>query len=282
LRVVLLHVAELGLAHLAAGGRAGERAAREQQRQRERARAGRSTMEHGSSPLAATPRRRAFGGSAHRARGLSGGRGESRPGARASRYGCASLEGFRIAMRTQPTRSKRPEGTPAEGLGATPLVGVDIGGTKIAVALGEAGGTVRARRRRPTDPSGRPEDDLARIADDVRAVVAEAGLALSDVAAVGVTAPGPLDAEAGVVLLPPNLPGWRNVPIVSALRDALGVPVFLENDANAAALAEWHFGAGRGLRHMVYLTMSTGVGGGLVLDGRLYRGVLGSAGEIGH
>jgi len=185
-------------------------------------------------------------------------------------------------MRTQPTRSKRPEGTPAEGLGATPLVGVDIGGTKIAVALGEAGGTVRARRRRPTDPSGRPEDDLARIADDVRAVVAEAGLALSDVAAVGVTAPGPLDAEAGVVLLPPNLPGWRNVPIVSALRDALGVPVFLENDANAAALAEWHFGAGRGLRHMVYLTMSTGVGGGLVLDGRLYRGVLGSAGEIGH
>lgn len=159
---------------------------------------------------------------------------------------------------------------------------MDIGGTKIAVAVGERGGAVRARRRRLTDPSGRPAEDLARIADDVREAVAEAGLTLADVGAVGVTAPGPLDADAGVVLLPPNLPGWRDVAVVARLREALGVPVFLENDANAAALAEWHFGAGRGFRHVVYLTMSTGVGGGLVLDGRLYRGVLGSAGEIGH
>lgn len=159
---------------------------------------------------------------------------------------------------------------------------MDIGGTKIAVGVGGRSGTIRARRRRPTEPSGRPADDLARIAEDVAAVVAEAGLALADVRAVGVTAPGPLDAERGVVLLPPNLPGWRDVPIVDRLRDALGVPVFLENDANAAALAEWHFGAGRGFHHLVYLTMSTGVGGGLILDGRLYRGVLGSAGEIGH
>jgi glucokinase len=150
------------------------------------------------------------------------------------------------------------------------------------VAVGERGGAIRARRRRLTDPTGRPAEDLARIADDVRAAVAEAGLTLADVGAVGVTAPGPLDAEAGVVLLPPNLPGWRDVAIVARLHEALGVPVFLENDANAAALAEWHFGAGRGFRHVVYLTMSTGVGGGLILDGRLYRGVLGSAGEIGH
>jgi glucokinase len=159
---------------------------------------------------------------------------------------------------------------------------VDIGGTKIAVGVGERGGAIRARRRRPTDPTGRPADDLARIAEDVRAAVADAGLALADVGGIGVTAPGPLDAERGVVLLPPNLPGWRDVRIVEQLERALSVPVFLENDANAAALAEWHFGAGRGLRHMVFLTMSTGVGGGLILDGRLYRGVLGSAGEIGH
>jgi len=183
-------------------------------------------------------------------------------------------EGFRIATRTQRA---------GQGGGERPaLVGVDIGGTKIAVAVGEQGGGIRARRRRLTDPSGSPADDLARIAEDVRAALAEAGLSPADVRAVGVTAPGPLDAERGVVLLPPNLPGWRDVPIVARLRDALGVPVFLENDANAAALAEWHFGAGRGLRHLVYLTMSTGVGGGLILDGRLYRGVLGSAGEIGH
>ena len=159
---------------------------------------------------------------------------------------------------------------------------MDIGGTKIAVAVGEQGGAIRARRRRPTDPSGSPADDLKRIAGDVREALAEAEVPLADVRAVGVTAPGPLDAERGVVLLPPNLPGWRDVPIVPLLHDALGVPVFLENDANAAALAEWHFGAGRGFRHLVFLTMSTGVGGGLILDGRLYRGVLGSAGEIGH
>lgn len=208
---------------------------------------------------------------------------ESASRASPSRYGCASLEGFRIATRTQeraqPGRLRSGAGPDR---GGTALVGVDIGATKIAIGVGDAGGAIRVRRRRPTDPTGRPADDLARLADDVRAAVAAAGLALAEVAAVGLTAPGPLDAERGVVLLPPNLPGWRDVPIVALLREALGVPVFLENDANAAALAEWHFGAGRGLRHLVYLTMSTGVGGGLILDGRLYRGVLGSAGEIGH
>jgi glucokinase len=162
------------------------------------------------------------------------------------------------------------------------LVGIDIGATKVAIAVGSGEGAIASRRRRPTAPSGDPEQDLARLADDVRAALAEAGAAPGDVRAIGVTAPGPLDPEAGVVILPPNLPGWRDVPISARLADALGAPVFLENDANAGALAEWHFGAGRGLRHMVFLTMSTGVGGGLVLDGRLYRGVLGSAGEIGH
>jgi glucokinase len=162
------------------------------------------------------------------------------------------------------------------------LVGIDIGGTKVAVAAGDASGVLVARRRRPTEPSGRAEEDLARLASDVREVLDEAGATLDDVAAVGVTAPGPLDPEAGVVLSPPNLPGWRNVAVVEGLVGALGRPVFLENDANAAALAEWHFGAARGLRHVAYLTMSTGVGGGLILDGRLYRGLLASAGEIGH
>ena len=157
-----------------------------------------------------------------------------------------------------------------------------MGGTKIAFAVGDEAGRLLGRARRPTEASGRPEDDLGRIAADVRRLLAEAGLAPADVAAVGVTAPGPLDPERGIVLSPPNLPGWHDVAVVARLRAALGVPVFLENDANAAALAEWHFGAARGLRHVVYLTMSTGVGGGLILDGRLYRGVLASAGEIGH
>lgn len=170
----------------------------------------------------------------------------------------------------------------AQSRGHDCLVGIDIGGTKVALAVGDASGAISARRRRPTEPSGCPEDDVARLVVDVRSVLEEAGVALHDVTAVGVTAPGPLDPERGVVLQPPNLPGWRSVPIVERLTAALGLPVFLENDANAAALAEWHFGAARGLRHVVYLTMSTGVGGGLILDGRLYRGVLASAGEIGH
>ena len=162
------------------------------------------------------------------------------------------------------------------------LIGIDVGATKVAVAVGDDAGRLRAHARRPTEASGRPAEDVARIAEDVKRVVAEAGLSLSDIAAAGITAPGPLDPERGVVLSPPNLRGWRDVPVAAQLREALGVPVFLENDANAAALAEWHFGAARGLRHVVYLTMSTGVGGGLILDGRLYRGVLASAGEIGH
>jgi glucokinase len=162
------------------------------------------------------------------------------------------------------------------------LLGIDVGGTKVAFALGDEEGRILARRRRPTAPSGRPELDVARIAEDARAVAAEAGVALAEVAAVGITAPGPLDPEGGVVLTPPNLPGWRNVPVVEQLGAALGPPVFLENDANAAALAEWRFGAARGFHHAVYLTMSTGVGGGLILGGRLHRGVLASAGELGH
>jgi len=99
---------------------------------------------------------------------------------------------------------------------------------------------------------------------------------------VGVSAPGPLNAETGVVVEAPNLKGWLNVPVSRCLREAFGVPVRLENDANAAALAEWRFGAGRGTRNLVYVTMSTGVGAGLILDGRLYRGTRFQSGEVGH
>lgn len=163
------------------------------------------------------------------------------------------------------------------------LLGIDLGGTKTQFTLGESTGRIRVRHRRPTEPSGSPERDVARLVDDARRLVGEAGLALEDLEAVGVSAPGPLDAATGRLIAPPNLPGWRDVPLVDALREGLARrPVFLENDANAAALAEAHFGAGRGLASLVYLTMSTGVGGGLVLDGQLYRGRSGNAGELGH
>jgi len=162
------------------------------------------------------------------------------------------------------------------------LLGIDLGGTKIAYALGGEDGHPRRERRRATEPSGDPRADVARMAEDVRALLREEGLRPAELGAVGISVPGPFDPDSGTVLRPPNLPGWDAVPLRAWLGEALGVPIQLENDANAAALAEWRFGAGRGARHLVYLTMSTGVGAGLILDGRLYRGVRAGAGELGH
>jgi glucokinase len=160
-------------------------------------------------------------------------------------------------------------------------LGFDIGATKLAVALGDDAGGIAARRRRPIRASGDPRADVDAMLRDAHELLAEAGVPVSGLRGVGVAAPGPIDFARGTVESPPNLPGWRSVPICEWLGAAFAAPVHLENDANAAALAEWRFGAGRGARHLVYLTMSTGVGGGLVLDGRLYRGT-GNAGEVGH
>ena len=139
-----------------------------------------------------------------------------------------------------------------------------------------------AHDRRPSPISGDPEADLLAIAAAASELIARSGLAASDIDAVGLSAPGPIDPESGVILDPPNLPGWKDVPIRSRMSEILGLPVRIENDANAAALAEWRYGAGRGSSNLVYLTMSTGVGVGLILDGRLYRGHRGRASEFGH
>jgi glucokinase len=158
-------------------------------------------------------------------------------------------------------------------------LGVDIGGTKIGVCLGDSQARILARSRLATKECGTPEQTLARVA----AVAAElAGGRLPAVAQVGVSCAGPLDADRGVVLSPPNLPGWDEVPVCGILGERLGKPVRLENDANAAALAEWRFGAGRGTRDMVFLTCSTGLGAGIIAGGRLLRGHTGLAGEAGH
>jgi glucokinase len=162
------------------------------------------------------------------------------------------------------------------------LVGIDIGGSKIATSAGDAAGNLLSRSRRPTDCSGDPRQDVLALTRDVRRVVDEAGGALQDVACVGVSAPGPVDPSGSRLLDPPNLLGWRDVPLRRWLEEELGTAVRLENDANAAALAEWRFGAGQGFQDLVYLTMSTGVGAGLILEGRLYRGVGRGAGEVGH
>ena len=162
------------------------------------------------------------------------------------------------------------------------LLGIDIGGTKTVAALGRANGEIVAESRREDWAGGSWQADLEALEAQAGQLLREAGVSTHEVDALGLCAPGPLDPVRGVVLEAPNLPGWHEVPVVEQLSAGLGLPGGLENDANAAALAEWRFGAGQGSAHMVYLTMSTGVGAGLILDSRLYRGAHFSAGEIGH
>lgn len=162
------------------------------------------------------------------------------------------------------------------------LAGVDIGGTKIAVVLSAEPPAILHRIEFPTDAVRGPEPALNRICDALHQALACHRLAPSDLKAIGVSCGSPQDPIAGVILAPPNLPTWTNVPIKSILASRFGAECFLENDANAGALAENRFGAGRGTRNMVFLTMGTGLGAGLILNGRLYRGATFAAGEIGH
>ena len=162
------------------------------------------------------------------------------------------------------------------------LAGVDIGGTKCAVPLGlpESGGIViKDKLRFPTtDVEGTIRD----IKAGLREVIERNGLGSEGISAIGISCGGPLDSRTGVIMSPPNLPGWDNIPIVRILSEEFGVPAAVHNDANACALAEWLFGAGKGTRNMVFMTFGTGLGAGLILDGKLYTGTNDNAGELGH
>lgn len=160
-------------------------------------------------------------------------------------------------------------------------IGVDLGGTKTLTALVDGRGRVVARVRVATPTTG-PDGVLEAIVASVAELSDRSGIAPRSALGVGVGAPGPLDPDSGVVFEPPNLPGWRDVPLAARMAERLGVPTFVENDANAAAMGERWVGAGRGVDDLVYLTVSTGIGGGLILGGRLYRGTSGTAGEVGH
>lgn len=168
-------------------------------------------------------------------------------------------------------------------MSSNPLtIGIDLGGTKISTGLVDAAGNILAHDYRATRAKEGQEVVVRRMVEAARQVMAEADVTPSQTAAVGVGAPGPMDLEAGVVVAPPNLQGWKRVPLKRLIEDELGLETFLENDANAAALGEHRFGAGRGVQHMIYVTVSTGVGGGMIFDGKLYHGDSGMAGEIGH
>ncbi len=161
-------------------------------------------------------------------------------------------------------------------------LGIDVGGTKAVVVVAHDEGDILAESRLEHWTRGGWREDLRTLSAECERLVASAGIDKRRIAALGVSSPGPLSVREGRVIETPNLEGWRDVPIVAHLSEALGVPVRLDNDANAAALAEWRFGAGQGTRHLIYLTMSTGLGAGLILDGRLYRGASDQAGEVGH
>lgn len=149
--------------------------------------------------------------------------------------------------------------------------GIDIGGTKTAFIIGDMQGHMLSRQEVQTKLYPGWQDLM-------EALVPKQGNPL----AVGVSCGSPLDSKLGMILSPPNLPGWDEVPITDWLSNRLGVPAYLDNDANACALAEWRYGAGQGTHSMIYLTFGTGFGAGLILDDRLYRGQHGMSGEIGH
>jgi len=152
------------------------------------------------------------------------------------------------------------------------LIGIDIGGTKCAVVRGDAAGQVMEKVRFETTSR---DETLKRI-------LAETERMANGAAAIGISCGGPLDERRGVIMAPPNLPDWENVPITALLQKKLELPTALRNDANACALAEWMYGAGRGTQNMAFMTFGTGLGAGLILNGRLYSGTSGMAGEVGH
>ena len=162
-------------------------------------------------------------------------------------------------------------------------IGIDIGGTKCALSVGDCtADSVRILHREEFPTAGKTwQETLEEFARRIPGAL-QAASSGSASFSIGISCGGPLDSRRGVILSPPNLPGWDDVPAVRFFEERFGVPVHLQNDANACAYAEWKFGAGRGTRNMVFMTFGTGLGAGLVLDGRLYSGTNDNAGEIGH
>jgi len=167
------------------------------------------------------------------------------------------------------TRKSSPKGL---------VLGVDIGGTKVAVGLVDSAGQIVAQGRKPMVADGTAEAALQAVTGAIDSLLSASG----KIHGIGICSPGPLDPRAGVVVNPPNLPCWRNFPLAEKVAAKYRVPVKLDNDANAAALAETRWGAARGYRYVFYTCIGTGIGTGIVLDGRIYHGRTGAAGEGGH
>lgn len=162
------------------------------------------------------------------------------------------------------------------------ILGIDIGGTKTAICVGTGTGKILSSTRIPTLTGDSMKDYFLQVREQCDKAVAQAGIKLKDVDVVGISAPGPLSVPKGILIAPPNNPGWKNVPIVKIIGNMLKRPVVMNNDANAAVLAEYFFGEYRGTKDLIYLTFSTGMGGGIVAAGRLVQGITDMGGEVGH
>lgn len=161
------------------------------------------------------------------------------------------------------------------------VIGIDLGGTKISGALADLDGKVLSQKTVPTNAKEGEEAVMERIVSIISDVLAESGKANNEVKAIGIGIPGPIDAKRGLILETPNLP-FKNFDLVSPLMREFNIPVYLDNDANVAAIGEYVFGAGKGTNNMVFITVSTGVGGGAIINGKIYRGNTRNALEVGH
>ncbi len=162
------------------------------------------------------------------------------------------------------------------------IIGVDLGGTNVKTAVVSRDRKLIAKDSRPTQAENGPEAVMDIMAQSIRDVLSAENIPISQVLAAGFGAPGPLNWQTGIVYSPPNLPGWKNVPLAEEMQTRLKVPCFIDNDANVACYGEYWMGAGRGTESMVVFTLGTGVGGGIVVFGQLLRGIDGTAAELGH
>ncbi|MEW6357751.1 MAG: ROK family protein [Planctomycetota bacterium] len=163
-----------------------------------------------------------------------------------------------------------------------PVIGIDLGGTKILAAVVAPGGKIVGRSKARTQSEEGPDAVIARMIGCAKGAVQDAKVNQTDIAAVGVGAPGPLDPDEGVIIDTPNMPGWQNIPLAAKLSKGLNVPVFVDNDVNMGTFGEFLFGAAKGTKHAVGVFVGTGIGGGVIIGGELYHGFNKNAGEIGH
>ena len=162
------------------------------------------------------------------------------------------------------------------------LIGIDIGGTKCAVSYGCREGDRLVVVDKDRFATTEVNETIEHICQSVAKMLEKHQLNKDNTKGIGISCGGPLSSTKGIVMSPPNLIGWDNIPIVKIIEDLTHIPTHLQNDANACALAEYKFGAGRGSRNMVFLTLGTGLGAGIVIDGKLYSGANDNAGEVGH